>query len=84
MLLKNWAAVTGSQWIDDLQQHLLYGALSMQVELPGVGWLWSEGPEHMHMQFDQQLLQRLGQQVMLVSQDTCCLYPHLLVHSLHT
>ena len=52
---------------------------SMQVELPGVGWLYSEAPEHMHLQFDQQLLQRMGPQTIVVSADMYCLRSEVLI-----
>lgn len=51
----------------------------MQVELPGVGWLYSEAPEHMHLQFDQQLLQRMGPQTIVVSADMYCLRSEVLI-----
>lgn len=39
----------------------------MQVELPGVGWLYSEGRADAHLQLEQQLLERLAHKSSLVS-----------------
>lgn len=38
-----------------------------QVELPGVGWLYSEGRAEAHLQLEQQLLERLALKSPLVS-----------------
>ena len=43
----------------------------MQVELPGLGWLFSEAPDHMTVQVDQLLLQQLGAQTNLVGAIAC-------------
>lgn len=42
-----------------LGQHIS-SAHSLQVELPGVGWLYSEGRAEAHLQLEQQLLERLA------------------------
>lgn len=44
-----------------------------QVELPGVGWLYSEGRADAHLQLEQQLLERLAPKSPLVSQVTATL-----------
>lgn len=53
----------------------------MQVELPGLGWLYSEAPDHMNVQFDQQLLQQLGAQTTLVGAIPCDPIEDSFLHS---
>ena len=45
----------------------------IQVDLPGVGWLYSEGRADARLQLEQQLLERLALKSPLVSKlHRCC------------